>query len=622
MTFNAQTTHDLWVEGRDFTIDVTRPTPTTLLLTISYPTAKKAADGALVLLHDTTLGPSNYPVDGTQYVASTDFTAPADTVSGTNGAHVVGFYSGILGNPLTGTANASTGKTTFSITVTNTDPNTLYFASVHAASNVLQYYPLGIQSYPLEASRIERDSSSYAGNIPVLSEPPLNPSAGFVYHDSGLNVVQYWTGSQWISTRSDSIMTGPYNPGELGQTYFYTGGSVLKIFNGAEWVSATSANLQFQVPGPSWVPLAASSGMTKPPGDPQLGDFFWDFTIQRGQYWNGSAWIMPTPSNTLFLAPPLTPAFKNPLFAESVEQVAPYLGQLFYNTNTKILNVWNGTTWQRANTDQQGTPITDKVAIGTDGSYDERVRLIKILKNQLGYPLLCVELKEEHFNIAIDNALDTYRQLCDGAYAMKYILFTLIEGQQTYFLNQAIDQTDKIVSVSKIHRLNILGANSLSWDSNVYFQTFLNQYYSGGTTDTLSIHLVHSMSEDFERLFAGNFTFLWNEASRELFLTRKVSRNEKVILEVFTERTEQELLLDRYCKQFLQNWALAETKEQLGLIRSKFSSGTPGPQGAISLNGELLISEARQDMTELREQLLNYEFGGLAGHGNVSFLIG
>jgi hypothetical protein len=307
---------------------------------------------------------------------------------------------------------------------------------------------------------------------------------------------------------------------------------------------------------------------------------------------------------------------------EPVLLAPPYLGQLFYNTSTKVLNVWNGTEWQQANTDQQGTPTSDKISIGTDGSYDERVRLIKVLKNQLGWPVQCVELKEEQFNVAIDNALDTYRQLCDNAYTTRYFLFTLIEGQQTYYLNDPIVGTDHIVGINKISRLNILGANSLSWDSNIYFQTFLNQYYSSGYTDILSIHLLHNLSEEFQRLFAGDMTFVWNEALRELFITRKIARTEKVIIEAYCERTEQELLLDRWCKQFLQNWALAECKEQLGLIRSKYSSGTPGAQGPINLNGELLISEARQDMTELREQLLNYEFGGLVGGGNKSFLIG
>jgi hypothetical protein len=618
--FNTRTTHDLWIDARQFTITTSRPTPTTVQLDITYPTALTAADGAVVLFHDKPLSPGSYPEDGTQYVASTDFAAPADIIPTQGGFHVVGFYSAALGNPLPGVDVS--GTSSFTITITNTDPNTLYYASVHAASNVLQYYPFGIQSYPLEGSRIEKDSSTYTGNIPSLPEPPTSPTLGMAYYDEGMNLVQYWTGSQWVATRTDAIVAGPFNPASPGMAYFYTMRSEVRIFDGAKWVTASPSNLQLLAPGPTWVPMTSVTSGTKLPDTPNVGDIFWNFTTQRGQYWDGVAWIYPTSANTLFNAPPLTPAFTTPFLLESDELMTPYVGQLFYNTTQKVLNGWTGSSWVQVNTDQEGTPSTDKNAIGNDGSYDERLRLIQVLKGELGWPVMCVELKEEQFNIAIDNALDTYRQLSDAAYKRAHILFTLIEGQQLYYLNSAVDKTDKIVSVNKIHRLNILGANSLNWDSNVYFQTFLNQYYSSGYTDILSIHLVHGLSEDFQRLFAGDMTFSWDEASRELFIARKIARNEKVIIEAFMERTEQELLLDRWCRQFLQGWALAECKMYLGLIRSKFSSGTPGANGPINLNGELLVSEARQDMTELREQLLNYEFGGLAGSGNVSFLIG
>lgn len=622
--FNTQTTHDLWIEARSFTISLSRASATSVELQITYPTDLTICDGAVILFHDSPVSVPNHPSDGEQYVASTDFLAPADRIGGPDvGARVVGFYSAILGNPLPGVPTGDGTTSSFTITITNTDAHTIYYASIHAFSNILQYYPFGIQTYPLEASRIENSSSSYAGSIPSLPEAPTAPTPDMVYHDQGLNVVQYWTGSQWIPTRTDSILSGSTNPGTLGQTYFYTAGSAIKIFDGKAWVTGTPANLQFLTPGPTWVPLGAVSSSVSAPESPATGDFYWDFTTQRGQFWDGLAWVYPTSANSLFNGPPLTPAFTIALRSEAVEVPAPWLGQLFFNTSTKQLNVWTGTKWKHADTDQQGTPITDKVSIGTDGSYDARIRLIKVLKGQLGWPVMCVELKEEQFNIAIDNALDTYRQLSDGAYKTAYVLYTLIEGQQTYYLNSAVDQTDHIVSVNKIHRLNILGSNSLNWDSNIYFQTFLNQYYSAGYTDILSIHLVHSLSEDFNRIFAGDMTFIWNEATRELFLSRKVSRNEKVVMEVIMERSEQELLLDRYCKQFLQNWALAECKETLGMIRSKFSSGTPGAAGTITLNGEMLISEARQDMTELREQLINNEFGsGGIGHGNVSFLIG
>lgn len=621
------TTHDLWVEAREFSLEISRPTPTTILLSISRPTDQTVVDGAVLTIGTKAITADEYPSDGSQYTPDTVYGSLVASKIGE--AQVVGFWSEILAQPFpAGTVSADGSTVTWEVTVTGTDPSTIYYASIHAGTNVLQYYPIGIQSYPLEASRVEKDSSSYTGSIPSLPSAPTSPTPGMVYFDQQLQLVQYWDSvrSVWVPTRADSILTGEYNPGTPGQAYLFIGNTKIKVFYDGVWAEATNvvgpAYMQVRSSTLVFVPMGTVSMGTTFPTAPALGDFFYDYTSQRFQYWDGAIWQIPTPSNVLFRRTNLTdaPAFTVPFKTEGIELITPYVGLLFYNTKNRVLNVWNGSAWEQANTDQQGTPTTDKIGIGNDGSYDERIRLIKILKAQLGWPTQCVELTEEQFNVAIDNALDTYRQLSPSAYERRFILQLLQTDQQVYYMNSPVDHTDAIVTVQKIHRLNILGANSMNWDTNVYFQTFLSQYYSSGYTDILSIHLLHSLSEEFQRIFAGDMPFTWNEARRELVIHRRISRNEKVVIEAELERSEQELLLDRWCKQFLQNWALAECKEYLGLIRSKYSSGTPGAAGTITLNGETLLAEARQDFTELKQALLDYEYQN-AEHGNVSFLM-
>lgn len=617
---SAKTTHDLWVEARTYSVTIDRPTPTTIQLTIKRPTVTSVADGAVVLLSTKPINASNHPSDGAQFISSTDFSAPADSIGI---AQVVGFYSNILDLPWpAGTEDAATNTSTTTITITNALPTQLYYASVHASTNTLQYYPIGVQSYALEASEQNKNNSTYTGNIPSLPEAPLNPTAGTVYFDQQLNLVQYWTGAAWIPSRSDAILTGAVYPGVLGQTYLLAG-SRLMTFNGFRWVQNDASNTQVRA-GTSWVPLQRVSAVIQAPTGPAIGDFYWDYTQNRGYYWDGSQWIIPSNTNTLFnTGSTLVQAFIVPIELEPMELPAPYLGQLFYNTTTKTLDAWTGSMWKQANTDQAGSANSEKIAIGNDGSYDQRVELINVLKGQLGWPMVCAELKEEQFNIAIDNALDNYRLWTDGAYRMQYIMFPLIPEQQIYYLNSAADRTDRIVDVQKVHRMSVSGFNQMSGSDAIWSSSILSSYYNAGSVDILSIHLMASQSEEFQRIFAGDMTFLWDEPSRELTMTRKVSRSEKVILECMMERTEQELMVDRWSRQFIQNWALAEAKMQLGMIRSKFSSGTPGAAGTITLNGELLISEARQDMSELKEEAQsNFGFGGHIGHGNVSFLIG
>ena len=622
---STKTTHDLWIEARAFKLEISRPSPTTVELRIIRPATLDIVDGAVVTFHNKAIGSSNYPIDGNQYVASTDLAAPADRLVGADGAHVVAFYSAILGAPFpAGVLDAATQTISHTITITNTDASTIYYASIHPCSNVLQYYPIGIQSYPLESTaQVERGVGSYTGNIPSLPEAPISPTAGMAYFDQQLNLVQYWTGTQWIPTRTDSILTGTDNPGVAGQVYLLNG-ATLKVFDGAKWVAATSTNLSFKAPGPTWVPLGTTQSVINYPPTPAVGDFIWNNTNQHPEFWDGANWVFVDSTNSLFnTGSTLIPAFVKPMSLEPMDLPNPFLGQLFYNTRTKSLDAWTGTQWKQVNTDQPGTPTSDKVGIGNDGSYDERIRLIQVLKAQLGWPQNCVELKEEQFNIAIDNALDNYRMWSDGAYRLQYVMYPLIGGQQTYYLNSAADKTDRIVGVNKVHRLNVLAIQTANGNDAVWSSGILTSYYSAATIDVLSLHLISSLSEEFQRIFAGDLTFLWDEPSRELMITRKVYRNEKVILECTMERSEQEILVDRWSKQFIQNWALAECKYQLGLIRSRFSSGTPGAAGTITQNGELLIAEANQEMTELKEECQqNFGFGGHVGQGNVSFLIG
>lgn len=622
-------THDLWVAARKFDIDISRPTPTTALLKVRRPAIDTSehltsiVDGAIVLFGTKPLTPKSYPNDGEQYVnTSTVFGTPSvDTI---DGFQVVGFYSNALSIPFPAeTLSADGTQFEFELTITGLSSNTIYYASVHACTNVLQYYPFGIQSYPLESSRIEKDSSSYAGSIPALPSAPLSPTPGMVYFDQSLNSVQYWdsTYSVWIPTRTDMILSGEFNPGIVGHAYLLSGNR-LRIFNGKEYIDGTPSTFQVRA-GATFVPIGTVTALVSLPSTPALGDMVYSFTTQRVQYWDGVTWQYPTPNNTLVTTPTgFSPAFTVPFSYEGQDMVTPYPGLLFYNTVQHQLNVFNGSTWIQANTAQQGTAISDKTGIGNDGSYDERLRLINILKAQLGYPALCIELSEEQFNIALDNALDTYRQLSSGAYEQRFFVMQLAPNQMVYHLNSQADRTDAIVSIMKLHRMNLYGVTG-SGPDNTWGQAWAQQWYNmgGGTGDLLSVHLVHGWSEEYQKIFAGDLPFVWNEARRELTLKRAVRAPEKVVLEVELERTEQELLLDRWCKQFLQNWALAECKEYLGMIRSKYTSGTPGAAGTISLNGDTMLAEARQDFTELKEALLNYEYQN-AEHGNVSFLLG
>jgi len=404
----------------------------------------------------------------------------------------------------------------------------------------------------------------------------------------------------------------------------------LKFFNGTAWVECSPTNTMVKM-GMAWAPFTQCELASVYPESPNVGDFIYIYSSQPVaapasvtlKFFSLGSWLVPTKDLVKVQSSSWNNIAECETFGGAFDPQIPNVGDFFYNQSVHDLLVWNGSSWTKATTENEGTPTTDKMGIGTDGSYDERLRLIKILKHQLGWPSVCVELSEEQFNVAIDNALDEFRRRADNAYLHRHISFTVKQGQSTYYLNDPRDKTDKIVNVLKIHRVNTLGISSLSSENGIYAQAFFNQLYQGSNVDVLSIFLMNQLSETYEKIFAGNLVFTWDEATRQLMILRRISlAEERVVLEVVMERTEQELLLDRWPKQWLQGWAQSECLEMLGMIRSKYGS-LAGPNGGITMNGDQLLSMATEMQAELLRQILDNEVGNGSGNfGNTALLIG
>ena len=255
------TTHELWIDGRAITLTAQKTTPTTLRLSWNTPTNPRAYDGAVVLLSEKRLSSSNFPVDGTRYVGSSNWTAPAMHI---DGAQVVAAFYGFFGDVITQTF----------VDVTNIDPTKLYYASIHAASNVLQYYTVGCQSYPLESSRFEKQSETYAGSIPSAIVPPENPVNGQAYFDPETNIVLVWNDAMagWVKGTQDTVPVGQLPPITANQLFWNTNGGILKYFNGTAWVPCDATNTLVKM-GAAWAPFNSASQMASLPATAAIGDF-------------------------------------------------------------------------------------------------------------------------------------------------------------------------------------------------------------------------------------------------------------------------------------------------------------------------------------------------------------
>ena len=161
---------------------------------------------------------------------------------------------------------------------------------------------------------------------------------------------------------------------------------------------------------------------------------------------------------------------------------------------------------------------------------------------------------------------------------------------------------NKIVDILGVYRATSSFLSS-AHGAGVYGQIVMQHLYNMGTFDLLSYHIMSEYTKLMEMLFAARITFTWNEQKRELFIHHRFPMSERMVcIEATTERTEQDLLTDRYARAWLRRYSCATARLILAETRGKFSS-LPGAGGAISLNASDLRTAAQAEIEACLQEI-------------------
>lgn len=244
-----------------------------------------------------------------------------------------------------------------------------------------------------------------------------------------------------------------------------------------------------------------------------------------------------------------------------------------------------------------------------------RTRLIKQLQLLLGDQMVEVELDPDHYNLAIDMALERMFQRSDGALAEQTLFLKLETDQEFYTLPTNVQE------IWKIHRRGVgttIGGGGANFDPfNASFSTYYMQQW-GGNGSLTTWELFGEYRETLSRIFASEVNFIWNYDNHTLQLLRRPEGEETVMLTTFVRKEEGELISNPYSGPWVRDYAHAQCKFMLGEARSKFPGGLPGPQGAVVLNGDQLKQEGLLDMERLENELLNF----VPASDGMPFIIG
>ena len=239
--------------------------------------------------------------------------------------------------------------------------------------------------------------------------------------------------------------------------------------------------------------------------------------------------------------------------------------------------------------------------------------VIKQIRLLLGDGMIDIELDPEHYDLSVDIALQKIRQRSENAVEEDFYTIELKKDVAEYTLPEEITEVKKVHHRSFGHGISAgvdMDPFELAY-ANSYF--FMNNHVGGIST----YELFSQYRETLNRIAATDIQFIWNPVTHKIKLLRRMRANEIVLLHVYLERPDDQLLTDPYLKSWLRDYALAYCKKMIGEARSKFST-LPGAQGGVSLNGETMKADANADIDKLENELKLY----IDGSSPLGIMIG
>lgn len=241
-----------------------------------------------------------------------------------------------------------------------------------------------------------------------------------------------------------------------------------------------------------------------------------------------------------------------------------------------------------------------------------RNKITKEIELRLGGQMIEVELDPEHYELAIDKALEKFRQRSENAVEENFIPLDLRVDENMYTIPEnVIDIRDIYQRSSGVTSSGV--GNEIEPFEAQYMNTFLLQGGRAGGLATYEALAQHH--ELLGRFFGAEYQYTWNRTKHQLLIHRRPKSNNTVYLHVYQYREEEDLFADHYAFPWLKDYALAQSKLMLGEARSKFSTYA-GPQGGTTLNGDQLKAEAQAELIQLEDDIKNYREGS-AGLGII-----
>lgn len=257
-----------------------------------------------------------------------------------------------------------------------------------------------------------------------------------------------------------------------------------------------------------------------------------------------------------------------------------------------------------------------------------RAELRERIKRDLGHPYVKVELSTDHLNDCIDDAILKWNDWAIGN-AIKEYYFTmpLSAGQQDYTLPEYVTDVLNYKADTWSTGINTL----FTIENFLYTQGYIDPQNFMGSGGLIGYQLAMDYIETLERYMPEKFTYKYARKTRKLRISpapelkdiRTIDGEEwnfagYLLVRCFAydgsfvdgwTYTDYE---NQVCgESWVKKYALAKAKITLGEIRRKFAQFNSIGNTGISLNGDQLVSEGKEEMEKLEEEIdTHYAYEG------------
>lgn len=228
---------------------------------------------------------------------------------------------------------------------------------------------------------------------------------------------------------------------------------------------------------------------------------------------------------------------------------------------------------------------------------------VEDIKFKLGESLVDVELEESDYIRSLEQARKLYLQRAENATSEVIVLFIGAKDKQQY------DLTDlNIQRVHAIYRHSIGVSYSADQQLDPFTLMYHNNFMAAASNNSGfgSIGIMHMQQMHvklLQTMMANEVQFIWDNSTKQITLLKAMRREERLLLHCEVKRSMEDLLEDSDINPWVISYATSLCKQALGIAYSKFQT-LAGPNGGVSLGGETMRQEGKEEQLALEEQLV------------------